>query len=92
MKVDREIFCLQPSLARLYSAAASPSERLRSDGSFAITCNLSVVSVVLLLCQGFVTAHLKDRIVLEPNPLVRKMKQPATYPKARDKSNVERKR
>ena len=26
----------QPSLARLYSAAASPSERLRSDGSWAI--------------------------------------------------------
>ena len=25
-----------PSLARLYSAAASPSERLRSDGSLAI--------------------------------------------------------
>ena len=26
-----------PSLARLYSAAASPSERLRSDGSLAIS-------------------------------------------------------
>ena len=32
----RESFCQQPSLARLYSAAASPSERLRSDGSLAI--------------------------------------------------------
>ena len=37
LKLDREFFCLQPSLARLYSAAASPSERLRSDGSLAIT-------------------------------------------------------
>ena len=36
LKLDREFFCLQPSLARLYSAAASPSERLRSDGSLAI--------------------------------------------------------
>ena len=35
-QLDREFFCLQPSLARLYSAAASPSERLRSDGSLAI--------------------------------------------------------
>ena len=35
LKLDREFFCLQPSLARLYSAAASPSERLRSDGSLA---------------------------------------------------------
>ena len=35
-KLDREFFwLLQPSLARLYSAAASPSERLRSDGSSA---------------------------------------------------------
>ena len=31
-QLDREFFCLLPSLARLYSAAASPSERLRSDG------------------------------------------------------------
>ena len=37
LKLDREFFCLQPSLARLYSAAASPSERLRSDGSLAIS-------------------------------------------------------
>ena len=36
-QLDREFFCLLPSLARLYSAAASPSERLRSDGSLAIT-------------------------------------------------------
>ena len=36
LTLDREFFCLQPSLARLYSAAASPSERLRSDGSLAI--------------------------------------------------------
>ena len=36
LKLDREFFCLRPSLARLYSAAASPSERLRSDGSLAI--------------------------------------------------------
>ena len=35
-RLDREFFCLLPSLARLYSAAASPSERLRSDGSLAI--------------------------------------------------------
>ena len=39
LKLDREFFCLQPSLARLYSAAASPSERLRSDGSLAIIVN-----------------------------------------------------
>ena len=37
MKLNREFFCLQPSLARLYSAAASPSERLCSDGSLAIS-------------------------------------------------------
>ena len=36
LKLDREFCCLQPSLARLHSAAASPSERLRSDGSLAI--------------------------------------------------------
>ena len=35
-QLDREFFCLLPSLARLYSAAASPSEHLRSDGSLAI--------------------------------------------------------
>ena len=34
-QLDREFFCLLPSLTRLYSAAASPSERLRSDGSLA---------------------------------------------------------
>ena len=36
MKLDREFLCLQPSLARLYSAAAWPSERLRSDGPLAV--------------------------------------------------------
>ena len=35
-QLDREFFCLLPSLTRLYSAAASPSVRLRSDGSLAI--------------------------------------------------------
>ena len=35
-QLNREFFCLLPSLARLYSAAASPSERLSSDGSLAI--------------------------------------------------------
>ena len=34
-QLDREFFCLLPSLTRLYSAAASPSERLRLDGSLA---------------------------------------------------------
>ena len=38
-QLDREFFCLLPSLTRLYSAAASPSERLRSDGSLAINVN-----------------------------------------------------
>ena len=38
-QLDREFFCLLPSLTRLYSAAASPSERLRSDGSLAIIAN-----------------------------------------------------
>ena len=35
-QLDREFFCLLPCLARLYSAAASPSERFRSDGSLAM--------------------------------------------------------
>ena len=36
-QLDRDFFCLlQPSLARLYSATASPSELLRSDGSLAM--------------------------------------------------------
>ena len=35
-RLHREFFCLQPSLAWLYSAVASPSERLRSDGSLAM--------------------------------------------------------
>ena len=33
---------LQPSLARLYSTAASPSERLRSNGSLAITLTINL--------------------------------------------------
>ena len=33
---------LQPSLAQLYSTAASPSERLRSDGSLAITLTINL--------------------------------------------------
>ena len=42
-QLDREFFCLLPSLARLYSAAASPSERLRSDGSLAINCKRCIL-------------------------------------------------
>ena len=38
-QLDQEFFCLLPSLARLYSAAASPSERLRSYGSLAMNIN-----------------------------------------------------
>ena len=54
MQLDREFFCLQPSLARRYSAAASPSERLRSDGSLAIiityfVSSLTEMSIFLLL-------------------------------------------
>ena len=46
LKLDREFFCLQPSLARLYSAAASPSERLRSDGSLAIiNSSLNIIKI-----------------------------------------------
>ena len=44
LKLDQEFFCLQPSLAGLYSAAASPSERLRSDGS------LAIINVVMAPC------------------------------------------
>ena len=40
-QLDREFFCLLPTLARLYSATASPSERLRSDGSLATNFPLS---------------------------------------------------
>ena len=40
----RPVFCpLQPSFARLYSAAASSSERLRSDGSVATSFGLYVI-------------------------------------------------
>ena len=51
-QLDREFFCLLPSLTRLYSAAASPSERLRSDGSLAITyfvSSLTEMSIIRLL-------------------------------------------
>ena len=41
-QLDREFFCLLPSLTRLYSTAASPSERLRLDGSLAIISYLSL--------------------------------------------------
>ena len=37
LKLDREFFCLFPSLAGLYSAPASQSSRLRSNGSLAST-------------------------------------------------------
>ena len=52
-QLDREFFCLQPSLARLYSAAASPSERLRSDGSLSVSsvpwrCWLSANSKIIM--------------------------------------------
>ena len=36
LKLDGELFCILPSLARLYSAAASPSSGLRLDGLMAI--------------------------------------------------------
>ena len=36
----------QPSLARLYSAATSPSERLRSDGSLAIIISEHYFSIL----------------------------------------------
>ena len=36
LKLDREFFCILPSLVRLYSAAASPSSDLRLDGLMAI--------------------------------------------------------
>ena len=45
-QLDREFFCLLPSLARLYSAAASPSEGLRSDGSLAITVDVAGVTAI----------------------------------------------
>ena len=54
LQLDREFFCLQPSLARLYFAASSTSERLRSDGSLAIIItyfvrSLTEMSIFLLL-------------------------------------------
>ena len=60
LKLDRGFFCLQPSLARLYSAAASPSERLRSDGSLAInacsSCKVKLymlISITIILLLNF---------------------------------------
>ena len=49
-QLDREFFCLLPSLARLYSAAASPSERLRSDGSLAISNNGGLGNEIVIKC------------------------------------------
>ena len=51
LKLDQEFFCILPSLARLYSAAASPSSRLRSDGSLVIskTTTLSVHHPILYI-------------------------------------------
>ena len=43
LKLDQEFFCILPSLARLYSAAALPSSRRRSDG-------LLVISKTTTLC------------------------------------------
>ena len=43
----QSLYSMLPSITRLYSAAASPSERLRSDGSLAITES----SIALLLCS-----------------------------------------
>ena len=51
-QLDREFFCLLPSLTRLYSAAASPSERLRSDGSLAISSFLSRSSPLTTVTYG----------------------------------------
>ena len=41
MKLDREFFCLQPSFARLYSAAAL------SDGSLAISVKIDIDRVIV---------------------------------------------
>ena len=53
LKLDREFFCLLPSLARLYSAASSPSSRLRSDGSLAI---------IHFFCFVFLTAGARTHV------------------------------
>ena len=45
-QLDQEFFCLLPSLARLYSAATLPSERLRSDGSLAIIISEHYFSIL----------------------------------------------
>ena len=59
LKLDREFFCLQPSLARLYSAAASPSERRRSDGSLAINVNCLVYLIVSTYDDNWINPVLK---------------------------------
>ena len=71
LKLDREFFCLQPSLARLYSAAASPSERLRSDGSLAISHgNVFLLNFTLknrIVSQGFLDLKLNAPFPWEKN-------------------------
>ena len=49
LKLDREFFCLLPSLARLYYAAALPSSSLRSNGSLAIMIHNTVLYMLLVL-------------------------------------------
>ena len=51
-QLDREFFCLLPSLTRLYSNAASPSERLRSDGSLAKSSQIQCGGFTNLLCKS----------------------------------------
>ena len=53
LKLDREFFCLLPSLARLYSAASSPSSRLRSDGS---------LPIIHFFCFVFLTAGARTHV------------------------------
>ena len=67
LKLDREFFCLQPSLARLYSSVPSPSERLRSDGSLAI--NLSKINNIHMQknrCLGVLMSIGSKGTVIEP--------------------------
>ena len=68
---DREFFCLQPSLARLYSAAASPSERLRSDGSLAIISSLCQLPPILLTYWVISNCYLKEKKKIEKHHFVR---------------------
>ena len=49
LKLDREFFCLLPSLARLYYAAALPSSSLRSNGSLAMMIHNTVFYMLLVL-------------------------------------------